>query len=211
MVGLLGRFGLRPSPSLRWDRLFPARERLRHARKWSRLSAAAPVRSGKQFFDGVDRITWLKSQCAAPRKRSILRPLQSGARRRSSEIIALELSVITLFHGLVRRFLMGCRVGGRMMPGRDQHAVVLAAVNRDRGEPRGSSPPTPPYIRVRIRRFGGLSVHGLLMSGRPRRRKRALVKARCRASQKLSRQGPFGLKMASLASRSETLRRRSSR
>src|SRR6266851_7382079 len=31
------------------------------------------------------------------------------------------------------------------------------AVNRDRGEPRGSAPPTPPYVRVRIRRFGGLS------------------------------------------------------
>src|SRR3954463_11716895 len=30
-------------------------------------------------------------------------------------------------------------------------------LNRDRGEPRGSAPPTPPYIRVRIRRFGGLS------------------------------------------------------
>src|SRR5215204_6131809 len=29
--------------------------------------------------------------------------------------------------------------------------------NRDRGEPRGSAPPTPPDIRVRIRRFGGLS------------------------------------------------------
>ena len=28
--------------------------------------------------------------------------------------------------------------------------------NRDRGEPRGSAPPTPPDIRVRIRRFGGL-------------------------------------------------------
>ena len=34
-------------------------------------------------------------------------------------------------------------------------------VNRDRGEPRGSSPPTPPYVRVRIRRFGGLSIHVL--------------------------------------------------
>src|ERR1700694_5770655 len=31
------------------------------------------------------------------------------------------------------------------------------ADNRDRGEPRGSTPPTPPYVRVRIRRFGGLS------------------------------------------------------
>src|SRR3954447_3994015 len=39
----------------------------------------------------------------------------------------------------------------------------------------------------------------------------ALVKARCRASTALSRQGPFGLKIAALASRSETLRRRSSR
>src|SRR6202035_5781109 len=29
--------------------------------------------------------------------------------------------------------------------------------NRDRGEPCGSSPPTPPYIRVRIRRFDGLN------------------------------------------------------
>ena len=49
------------------------------------------------------------------------------------------------------------------------------------------------------------------MERRPRRAKRALVKARCRASTALSRQGPFGLKIAALASRSETLRRRSSR
>src|SRR5690349_5272415 len=28
--------------------------------------------------------------------------------------------------------------------------------NRDRGEPDSSAPPTPPDIRVRIRRFGGL-------------------------------------------------------
>jgi hypothetical protein len=28
-----------------------------------------------------------------------------------------------------------------------------SANDRDRGEPRGSSPPTPPYVRVRIRRF----------------------------------------------------------
>src|SRR3954451_2338332 len=49
------------------------------------------------------------------------------------------------------------------------------------------------------------------MERRPRRAKRALVKARCRASTALSRQGPFGLKIAALDSRSETLRRRSSR
>src|SRR5712671_365216 len=30
---------------------------------------------------------------------------------------------------------------------------LLRAKDRDRGEPRGSSPPTPPYVRVRIRRF----------------------------------------------------------
>jgi len=30
-------------------------------------------------------------------------------------------------------------------------------VDRDRGMPRGSAPPTPPDMRVRIRRFGGLS------------------------------------------------------
>ena len=37
----------------------------------------------------------------------------------------------------------------------------MPGTHRDRGEPRGSSPPTPPYVRVRIRRFGGLSIHVL--------------------------------------------------
>src|SRR6266849_6485655 len=32
-------------------------------------------------------------------------------------------------------------------------ACLKRAMDRDRGEPRGSSPPTPPYVRVRIRRF----------------------------------------------------------
>jgi hypothetical protein len=32
-------------------------------------------------------------------------------------------------------------------------ALVIEVDDRDRGEPRGSSPPTPPYVRVRIRRF----------------------------------------------------------
>ena len=35
------------------------------------------------------------------------------------------------------------------------------AIDRDRGNPRDSSPPTPPYIRVRIRRFAGLSADSL--------------------------------------------------
>jgi integrase/recombinase XerD len=33
---------------------------------------------------------------------------------------------------------------------------AAAGPNRDRGESRDSSPPTPPYIRIRIRRFGRL-------------------------------------------------------
>src|SRR6266478_5745510 len=32
-------------------------------------------------------------------------------------------------------------------------ALRIRANDRDRGEPRGSAPPTPPYVRVRIRRF----------------------------------------------------------
>jgi HEAT repeat protein len=42
---------------------------------------------------------------------------------------------------------------------KDREAVDLLTemVNRDRGKPRGSSPPTPPYMRVRIRRFGWFS------------------------------------------------------
>ena len=34
---------------------------------------------------------------------------------------------------------------------------LKSAKDRDRGEPRGSAPPTPPYVRVRIRRFEKLS------------------------------------------------------
>ena len=45
------------------------------------------------------------------------------------------------------------RAGSNQSPsGRKRNSL-----NRDRGEPRGSSPPTPPDIRVRIRRFAGLS------------------------------------------------------
>jgi hypothetical protein len=32
-------------------------------------------------------------------------------------------------------------------------ACRKSATDRDRGEPLGSAPPTPPYVRVRIRRF----------------------------------------------------------
>jgi hypothetical protein len=40
-------------------------------------------------------------------------------------------------------------------------ACPFRAKDRDRGEPRGSSPPTPPDIRVRIRRFDGISTVGV--------------------------------------------------
>jgi hypothetical protein len=40
-------------------------------------------------------------------------------------------------------------------------ASPIGQRNRDRGEPHGSAPPTPPDIRVRIRRFNGLSTGGL--------------------------------------------------
>jgi hypothetical protein len=39
--------------------------------------------------------------------------------------------------------------------------------NRDRGKPRGLAPPTPPDMRVRIRRFGGLSYSWTVNLGIP--------------------------------------------
>src|SRR5215204_874186 len=64
--------------------------------------------------------------------------------------------------------------------------------DRDRGEPRGSAPPTPPYVRVRIRRFGGLSAGlgahgGQRLHGRSNRDRRA-VGCSCRHAGF----GPFG-------------------
>src|SRR5216684_2281010 len=44
-----------------------------------------------------------------------------------------------------------------LQPPRLTGRIAAERINRDRGEPRGSAPPTPPYVRVRIRRFGGLS------------------------------------------------------
>ena len=38
-----------------------------------------------------------------------------------------------------------------------QRLSTQSSGDRDRGESRDSSPPTPPDVRVRIRRFGGLS------------------------------------------------------
>jgi hypothetical protein len=44
---------------------------------------------------------------------------------------------------------------------------IVEPANRDRGEPHGSSPPTPPDMRVRIRRFGGLSNQRTINLGTP--------------------------------------------
>jgi hypothetical protein len=41
-----------------------------------------------------------------------------------------------------------------------QGLLFLGSQNRDRGDGHPSSPPTPPYMRVRIRRFSELSPRG---------------------------------------------------
>src|ERR1700690_206994 len=75
----------------------------------------------------------------------------------------LSLSLMRPFPAaLIRMWPMSTR-GNK--PENDDPAIL--APNRDRGEPRGSSPPTPPYIRVRIRRFGGLSGHLFPQEGQP--------------------------------------------
>jgi hypothetical protein len=61
------------------------------------------------------------------------------------------------------------------------------------------------------RRFGGLSAHQRLHGKQAMILEAFVAEARCIAVAELSRQGPFGLKMAALATLSETLRRRSSR
>ena len=45
--------------------------------------------------------------------------------------------------------------------------ALRCRTNRDRGKPHGFSPPTPPDMRVRIRRFGGLSYRGPVNLGIP--------------------------------------------
>src|SRR5215210_6943157 len=77
------------------------------------------------------------------------------------------------------------------MQGKIEECVVVDHDNRDRGEPRGSAPPTPPYVRVRIRRFGGLRAglhaHGGSLHGRSNPDRRA-IGCSCRRAGF----GPFG-------------------
>ena len=69
----------------------------------------------------------------------------------------------------------------------------LEGEDRDRGAPHDAAPPTPPYVRVRIRRFGELC--GLLgtREGRPSAAKKAFGNAMTRAGLLLIRHGPCGL------------------
>src|SRR5882762_3222639 len=71
--------------------------------------------------------------------------------------------------------------------------------DRDRGEPHDSSPPTPPYIRVRIRRFDRLSWLGTATVARPSDLSEAFDRAMASAGLLLSRQGPRGLPAACAA------------
>src|SRR5262245_49796956 len=56
-------------------------------------------------------------------------------------------------HGLPRSLGGSASTSLLSRPAQASHALR----DWDRGKPRGSSPPTPPDMRVRIRRFGGLS------------------------------------------------------
>src|SRR5258708_35686421 len=62
----------------------------------------------------------------------------------------------------------------------------MGQANRDRGESRDSSPPTPPDVRVRIRRFGGLS--------RPRHRDGSLPDASRRAAKTIVQVGDLSMR-----------------
>src|SRR6266851_1235064 len=72
-------------------------------------------------------------------------------------------------------------------------------VDRDRGESHDSSPPTPPYIRVRIRRFDRLSWLGTATVTRPSDLSEAFDRAMASGGLLLSRQGPRGLPAACAA------------
>src|SRR5215831_1290995 len=80
----------------------------------------------------------------------------------------------------------------------------------DRGQPHGCTPPTPPDIRVRIRRFGGLSELGSATETRPSEAKKRFGIAMVSAGLFASRQGPCGLPAVCAARSRPTPQRRSS-
>src|SRR5471030_3382391 len=58
---------------------------------------------------------------------------------------SLRPVVFDAFNRLLHRFLVSVAY---------EYVVNTASQNRDRGRPRGPTPPTPPCVRVRTRRFG---------------------------------------------------------
>jgi hypothetical protein len=70
---------------------------------------------------------------------------------------------------------------------------ALAEMNRDRGTPHDVAPPTPPYVRVRIRRFGEFCGLLVMREGRPSAANDAFGNAMTRAGLLLIRHGPCGL------------------
>ena len=85
----------------------------------------------------------------------------------------------------------------------------MLGTHRDRGEPHDPRPPTPPDIRVRIRRFGGLSGRLATRDGNLSEVKKAFGKAMASAGLRLSRHGPCALAAVRAAKSWRTPRRRS--
>ena len=70
-------------------------------------------------------------------------------------------------------------------------AIASLSRNRDRGEPHGSTPPTPPCIRVRTRRFDGFKLRNGLAGRRGRACRRQPPGVR-------GRHAPYGLRSLGL-------------
>src|SRR6266849_5712442 len=82
--------------------------------------------------------------------------------------------------------------------------------DRDRGKDRSSAPPTPPYVRVRIRRFDWSCYRPSTKDGSPNEVRAAFDRAMPRAGLWLTCHGPQRLPAVFAASSSFTPRRTSS-
>ena len=93
-------------------------------------------------------------------------PLELLALSASNQILAPHLRKRIALAAWSRAVLLGRHeLGNTLIPTLAELAPELDSglseyANRDRGEPRGSSPPTPPCVRVRTRRFDGVKRHG---------------------------------------------------
>jgi hypothetical protein len=82
----------------------------------------------------------------------------------SSQVVSILFRFVKLFRfnttlfPMLRIARLALFVGfGQDIASLLSHLRFLFSGNRDRGDGHPSSPPTPPDMRVRIRRFGGLS------------------------------------------------------